>query len=157
MADRVLRDPKLIYVASSWRNPMQPAVVKVLEAARFNVYDFRNPDPGDHGFRWSQIDEEWLSWSPERYVQSLEHPIAVEGYGKDMAAMEAADTFVLVLPCGRSAHLELGWAVGQGKQTAILLGHDEFEPELMYRMVDFLAPSTMDLLAYLGVSDGWGG
>ena len=27
------------------------------------------------------------------------------------------DTFVLVLPCGRSAHLELGWAVGQGKRT----------------------------------------
>lgn len=27
----------------------------------------------------------------------------------------------MVLPCGKSAHLELGWAVGAGKRTIILL------------------------------------
>lgn len=41
---------------------------------------------------------------------------------------------VLVLPCGRSAHLELGWAVGAGKPTCILMAPNQ-EPELMYRMV----------------------
>jgi hypothetical protein len=71
-----------------------------------------------------------------------------------MAAMEKADAFVLVLPCGRSAHLELGWAVGAGKRTAILLdpdARDEVTPELMYRMVDFVTPSVYDLLGWLGV------
>jgi hypothetical protein len=62
----------------------------------------------------------------------IEHPRAIEGYDADFAAMEKADTFVMVLPCGKSAHLELGWAIGAGKRTAILL-EDPVEPELMYR------------------------
>lgn len=143
-----------IYVASSWRNAMQPAVVQLLRAVpTFDVYDFRNPRPGEHGFAWSEIDPDWLAWTPERYVECLDDPIAVAGYKSDYEAMEWADTFVLVLPCGRSAHLELGWAAGAGKETAILLSDDGFEPELMYRMVDHLAASPMDLLGVLGVQD----
>ena len=48
--------------------------------------------------------------------------------------MEWADAFVLLMPCGRSAHLEAGWAIGAGKPTAILLSAGE--PELMYKMAD---------------------
>jgi hypothetical protein len=44
--------------------------------------------------------------------------------------MEWADTCVLVLPCGRSAHLEAGWFCGQGKRC-IILTRDGEEPELM--------------------------
>jgi hypothetical protein len=146
-------ETKRIYVASSWRNGMQPAVVATLRAAGLEVYDFRNPEPGDNGFAWSQLDPDWLDWTPEAYVKHLDDPVAVDGYGKDFAAMEWADTFVLVLPCGRSAHLELGWAAGAGKRTAILLSEDGFEPELMYRMVDHLATSVFDLLGWLGVDD----
>ena len=40
---------------------------------------------------------------------------------KDMAALRSADATVLVLPCGRSAHLELGWAAGSGQRTVVLL------------------------------------
>jgi hypothetical protein len=36
--------------------------------------------------------------------------------------------------------LELGWFVGQGRKTAVLLD-DPCTPELMYRMVDFIAPT----------------
>jgi hypothetical protein len=87
----------------------------------------------------------------------LEHPRSIEGFDSDFDAMKRADTFVLVLPCGRSAHLELGWAVGAGKRTAILLDPDldtnTVTPELMYKMVDFIAPSVFDLLDWLGVED----
>jgi hypothetical protein len=86
------------------------------------------------------------------YLRMVAHPRAIEGYDADFAAMEKADTFVMVLPCGKSAHLELGWAVGAGKRTCILL-EDPVEPELMYRMVDHLSPNVMDLLAWLGVED----
>lgn len=90
--------------------------------------------------------------SVDTYLRMIEHPRAIEGFDADFAAMQTADTFVLVLPCGKSAHLELGWAVGAGKRTAVLL-EDPIEPELMYRMVDFLAPSLFDLLGWLGVED----
>jgi hypothetical protein len=46
----------------------------------------------------------------------------------------------------------MGWAVGHGKQTAILLD-ETFEPELMYRMVDHISTSLLDLLGWLGVED----
>lgn len=143
----------MIYVASSWRNIMQGAVVEVLRAAHFEVYDFKNP-PNGKGFHWREIGlphDNDLS-DPIEYLASLHHPRAIEGFESDFDAMEKADTFVLVLPCGRSAHLELGWAVGQGKKTAVLLD-DPCTPELMYKMVDYLAPNVMDLLGWLGVKD----
>jgi hypothetical protein len=140
-------------VASSWRNPMQPAVVEVLKAAGIDHYDFRNP-PNGAGFGWEQIGGRAFSDTEPKdaFVKMLEHPRAIEGFDADFTAMEKADTFVLVLPCGRSAHLELGWAVGAGKRTAILLD-DPCTPELMYRMVDHLATSVFDLLGWLGVED----
>lgn len=143
--------PDYVYVASSWRNPLQDAVVATLRAAGIDCYDFKNPDGGT-GFAWSSIDPDWESWTAAQYIEALEHPLAIAGYASDFAAMERADTFVLVLPCGRSAHLELGWAAGQGKRTAILT-HDGEEPELMARMVDHISPSLFDLLGWLGVQD----
>lgn len=93
---------------------------------------------------------DWVSL--ERYIGMVNHYRATIGFESDFGAMQKADTFVLVLPCGKSAHLELGWAVGAGKRTAILL-EDPVEPELMYRMADYLAPNLFDLLGWLGVED----
>ena len=136
-----------IYVASSWRNQQQPKVVKALRNAGHEVYDFRNPAPGDHGFGWSEIDPDWQQWNTEEFIQALEHPIAVAGFNKDLGGMESADAFVLVMPCGRSAHLEAGWAIGRGIPTAILLA--DAEPELMYRLADRLCTSLDEVLAWL--------
>ena len=46
-----------IYVASSWRNTHQQAIVAALREAGHDVYDFRNPRPGDKGFAWSRSEE----------------------------------------------------------------------------------------------------
>lgn len=123
-----------IYVASSWKNEIQPEIVECLSALGHEVYDFRNPDSTDGGFNWYKIDRNWQSWSPETYLKSLEHPRAVAGFNSDFEAMQWADAFVLVMPCGRSSHLEAGWAIGQGKPTCILLSDEPFEPELMYKL-----------------------
>jgi hypothetical protein len=45
-----------IYVASSWRNDVQPVAVEMFRQLGHEVYDFRNPRPGDNGFHWSDID-----------------------------------------------------------------------------------------------------
>lgn len=130
-----------IYVASSWRNAKQPDVVNELRQAGHNVYDFRNPAPGLHGFAWSSIDSKWKDWSPQEFTRALRHPAAVGGFYRDMQALKDARAVVLVMPCGRSAHLEFGWAVGRGKIGIILLS--DGEPELMYKMADHLC-STVD-------------
>jgi len=123
-----------VYIASSWRNNTQPLVVSALREQGFEVYDFRNPRPGDNGFHWSEIDPNWKQWTPEQLRDALQHPIAVSGFSSDMRALINCDMCVLVMPSGRSAHIEAGNAIGAGKPTAILLA--EGEPELMYRMAD---------------------
>ena len=137
-----------IYVASSWRNLAQPTVVRDLVKSGHSVYDFRNPAPGNNGFAWSSIDPNWKNWTPEEYIEALNHPAAIDGYYNDFDAMREADAVVLVLPCGRSAHLELGWAVGAGKITAILMLGDN-EPELMAKMVNLITPSIDVLVDWL--------
>ena len=44
-----------IYVASSWRNPYQPEVVKKLRELGHQVFDFRNPPDGKGGFFWKDV------------------------------------------------------------------------------------------------------
>ena len=139
---------KYVYVASSWRNQFQQGVIAALHVAGIDCFDFKNPNGGT-GFSWTEVEPgstpaaraKGSDWeSVDNYLTMVGHPRAIEGFDADFAAMEKADTFVLVLPCGKSAHLELGWAVGAGKRKAILL-EDRVERELMYKMVDHFSPN----------------
>lgn len=139
-----------IYVASSWRNPYQPGVVNALRMRGHEVYDFRNPFNGVPGFAWSEIDPDWRAWSAEKYRELLTtHPTAARGFVSDLRGMQWADTCVLVLPCGRSAHLEAGWFCGQGKRS-IILTRDGEEPELMALLATDICISVEEVLNVLG-------
>lgn len=131
-----------IYVASSWRNERQPEVVALLRELGHDVYDFRNPS-GRPGFHWSRIDPNWQKWSSEDFRKHLSHPWAQGGLIRDHEAMRACEVVVLVLPCGRSAHLELGWFIGKGRPAIILLS--DGEPELMYGLATKLCTSLEEL------------
>lgn len=138
-----------IYLASSWRNACQPAVVKGLRAVGHEVYDFQNPIPGNKGFAWSEIDPAWLEWDPARFVAVLDSSIARAGYRFDKAALDWCDTCVLLLPCGRSAHLEAGYAIGKGKPTLVVLAEERFEPELMYLLADVVVSDLGQMIPAL--------
>lgn len=133
-----------IYVASSWRNDIQPNIVRILRKIGHMVYDFRNPAPGQHGFAWSEIDPEWEGWCPEKYREMLLHPRAIEGFNFDKAALDWATAGVIVLPCGRSAHLEAGYLAGQGKRVAVVMLQHQ-EPDLMYLLGNKICVSIDDL------------
>ena len=137
-----------IYVASSWRNIEQPGIVAMLRSLGYEVYDFRNPPHGRGGFAWSDIDPNWKSWTADAYREALMSPIAEDGFRSDMDGMEWADACVLVLPCGRSAHLEAGWFAGKGKPCFVLTKDGE-EPELMAKMCEDICTSWDDLQASL--------
>lgn len=136
-----------IYVASSWRNPIQPSVVAELRLEGHTVYDFRNP-AGRTGFSWKQVAPGGEIKTFADYQAALAHPIAAAGYLSDYRAMEWADTCVLVLPCGRSAHLEAGWFAGRGKRVLILTSDGE-EPELMALMANGIFNRLSELMAEL--------
>lgn len=138
-----------IYLASSWRNPFQPVAVEILRNAGHEAYDFRNPPGGiPNGFRWSQLDPDWQAWKATTYRKMLEKPLARRGFKSDFDGMQWADVGLLVLPCGRSAHLELGWMAGAGKRT-IILTRDGEEPELMALLATEICVDMDEVLASL--------
>lgn len=137
-----------IYVASSWRNQLQPSVVAMLREFGHEVYDFRNPTPGNSGFGWRKCGD-FDAYTIPGYLQALESKRALEGYMLDKAALDWCDTCVLVLPCGRSAHLEAGYAAGQGKRVYFLLHETGFEPELMYLLGTRCATSVTEIIEWL--------
>ena len=134
-----------IYVASSWKNQYYPQVVEALRAAGHDVYDFRNPPHGGNGFRWTDIDPEAQKWGFAEYSKNLDHQLAQRQFKADLDALNWADTCVLVLPCGRSAHTEAGWLAGRGKKVLVYIPVFE-EPELMYKLFDGVVGSLDELL-----------
>lgn len=133
------------------------------------MYDFRNPLPGQHGFSWketSAVPPE--QWTVDEFNAALETEPANRGFGLDMAALIWCDVCVCVLPSGKDAHLEVGWAAGAGKKTAVLLlgPKDPFflpgqpkwtqrgwEPGLMYKMCDLVVGDVERVSAWLRLLD----
>jgi hypothetical protein len=138
-----------IYVASSWRNPFQPEIVEALRLDGHAVYDFRAPNVAFGGFKWGDIDLEPGTVTAADYRDKLlTHPMASRGFVADLRAMQWADTCLLVLPSGRSAHLEAGWFCGQGKRC-IILTRDGEEPELMALLATDICISMEEVMRAL--------
>lgn len=136
-----------IYVASSWRNIYQPAAVAALRSLGHEVYDFMDSD----GFSWKETDSgDESEWDFDAWVNALKHPAAERGFARDMAALATAHRCLLVLPCGRSAHLEAGYAIGQGKPTAVWCPQYD-TPDLMVKMADVVVDHLDDVFDWLGV------
>lgn len=152
-----------IYVASSWRNPIQPVVVSMLRRERHEVYDFRNPESDGGAFSWSEVADPhenfdpdiWQKWTNTEAIAALEHPIARGGFASDWTALTRATCGVLVVPSGRSAHLEAGVMVGMGKPVAVLLTAPGQEAELMYAMTDLVTESLQRLVSWVNGSPEW--
>jgi hypothetical protein len=137
-----------VYVASSWKNQLQEEMCYRLRTeGRHQVYDFKHPNSCP-GFHWSSIGPGHESWTAEQLSAGLEAPRARETYHSNFEALSSCDVCVLVLPCGRSSHLEAGYAVGCNRPLYIL----QLEPqpaELMYRMARKVVSSIEELIELL--------
>lgn len=144
---------KRIYLASSWKNTDQPLMLQCLRDAGHRVYDFRNPwDLGYTGFSWHKAgydpNDPTTNTDIDTYLKALDTDAAQHGFQTDMDAMVWADTCVLLLESGRSAHLEAGWFVGNGVPTIVFMS-ELHQPELMYKMCDAIVTNIDDLIKYL--------
>jgi hypothetical protein len=126
---------KRIYIASSWRNPYQQQLVKLLREVGNQVYDFKDDtryrvknddpqafiaEPQSTSFSWSELDVNWKDWSPKDFRQKLiSKDRASHGFIGDLRGMEWANTCILCQPCGNSAHIEAGYMKGRGKRLII--------------------------------------
>ena len=133
----------IIYLIGSLRNPRVPVVAALLRDAGYEVFD-------DWYAAGSHADEAWQAYEIQRghdYTQALQGYAAQHVYHYDRHHLLRADLVVLLGPAGKSGHLELGWALGQGKPGYICLDtHVPDRYDVMYCFATAVCAATKDLL-----------
>ena len=97
---------------------------------------------------WKNIDPEFDKWTVSDYKKGLEHPASERQFQADLDALNWADTCLLVLPCGRSAHTEAGWMKGAGKKVIAYIPEMQ-EAELMYKLFDLVSDDMEEINEFL--------
>lgn len=144
---------KKLYIAGSLRNPAIPKVAQAIRDAvpRLDVFDdwyAVGPDADDH----------WRDYEKSKghcFLQALGGHTAQHVFEFDKCNLDDSDGLLLVLPAGKSAHLELGYMRGRDKWTGILL--ESADPErwdIMYQFSDYIFQSLEEVLAQLKWSEG---
>lgn len=118
-----------LYLIGSMRNPAIAETANALEKALgIEVY-----------CSWAcagpTADEYWKAFEIERghnYAEAMEGHHARDIFETDKRHLDRCDAAVLLLPAGRSGHLELGYTIGRGKPGYILLD-DPDRWDIMYR------------------------
>jgi hypothetical protein len=101
-----------IYVASSIKNEKEVLELgKVLRDNGHEVDLFCEERPGRKVFRESDI-KNIDSYDAKEF---LKLPEVKKGFREDKKWIDWSDCCILLLPAGRSAHLELGYSVGKEK------------------------------------------
>lgn len=121
-AKRVKSKARSIYVIGSMRNPRIPEVAKALRGVGWDAYD-------DWHSSGPESDDYWQAYEKHRgrtYREALAGVHAQNVFELDKRHLDRCDACVLVMPCGKSGHLELGYMRGRDKPGYILL---DGEPE----------------------------
>jgi nucleoside 2-deoxyribosyltransferase len=120
---------KRVYVIGSLRNPAIPLVAFNLRAQGLEVFD-------DWYAAGPKADDHWKSYEQGRgrnFIQALQGRAATNVFRFDKANLDRCDAAVLVLPAGKSGHMELGYFLGCGKPGYILLDSDADRWDVMYK------------------------
>lgn len=133
-----------LYLMGSLGNKRIPVLAAKLRRQGFDVFDdWFTPGP--------EADEHW-----REYEQGRGHDLvtALEGYAAnnifdfDKRHLNASELGMLVLPAGRSGHLELGYLTGRGKPTYILMEGEPDRYDVMYRFAEQVFRDEAEMLAY---------
>jgi hypothetical protein len=120
-------------IISRWRNRegVEELTNKIRQKGK-TVYSFIEGDGSEHELKDSE-----QKYHPEEFMKKYESipdwkndPAVREIFEIDLEAMKNAETVILLLPAGKSAHIEAGIAYGTGKKL-ILIGEQK-ETESLY-------------------------
>ena len=115
------------FVSGRWRN--RDNVLELTRKIRqkgYKVYCFLEATHSIHRIKddpeQSMQDFEKLDWRNDKYVKKV--------FENDIDGEKASSTFIMLLPVGKSCHIEAGVAYGLGKKC-ILIGEQK-EAESLY-------------------------
>lgn len=119
-----------VYLIGSLRNPHIPSIAETLRSWGCEVFD-------DWYAAGPEADDYWQKYEQGRgrtYKEALDGLAADHVFNFDQAHLDRCDAVVLVLPAGKSGHLEFGYCIGQGKPGFILMPEDAERWDVMYRL-----------------------
>jgi hypothetical protein len=138
------RMPK-VYVIGSLRNPKIPEIANKLRGQGYEVFD-------DWYAAGPEADDKWKEYEQARgrnYRQALNGHAATHVFEFDKTHLDESDAVVLVLPAGKSGHMELGYCIGKGLPGYILLEEGSDRWDVMYKFADGVFDSIEDLVVRL--------
>ena len=132
---------KQIYLIGSLRNEAVPTTGVYLRTLGFEVFDqwYSAGERADDAF----YDYAKLrGWS---YQEALDSYAAKHIFSFDKFHIDRSDIGVLVMPAGKSGHLELGYMIGCGKPGYILFDKEPERLDQMHAFADRVFFSVDDL------------
>ena len=136
-----------VYIIGSLRNPEVTKLAKDIREQFPNVEVF-----DDWMAAGPEADDFWRDYEKAK-GNSLEE--ALKGYAAqhvfnyDKGHLDTSDVVILMLPAGKSGHLELGYSIGKGKRSAILLDSQPDRYDVMYAFADKVTDSKEALIQWL--------
>ncbi len=130
----------------SLRNPQVTVIAEKLRDAGFDVFD-------DWYAAGPEADDAWQRYETERghtYPEALAGYAAQHVYKYDREHLDRCHIGVLVLPAGKSGHLELGYLLGRGKPAYILLADKVERFDVMYNFATKVFLTVDEMLNELG-------
>ncbi len=144
---------KVLYLVGSLRNPRIPELAKWLRkefatlGQDVEVFD-------DWYSAGEEADDKWKEYEIGRghsYQEALEGYAARHVFEFDKYHLDRATHVVLVLPAGKSGHMEITYAkYGAGAKAAVLLEPDA-DPrwDVMYQFLDKILGSDEEIVSWL--------
>lgn len=135
---------KSIYIIGSLRNPVIPEIAKELKVMGIDAFaQWWGAGP--------EADDWWKTYNERMgipYEEALTDYAATNVFEFDKTHIDRCDATLLVLPAGKSGHLELGYSIGTGKHGYILaddkLGKERWD--VMYRFADKVFMTKEEML-----------
>jgi len=142
-----------IYLASSWKNENLVSIVADFFRYRGHEVDaFVDDSKGRYVFHWSEmLDSPDKSKSKLNAITFLKDKRSQKAFIEDKKWLDWCDICILILPSGRSAHLEAGYAKGQGK-VLVIYSSIEFpagEFDVMYGFADLLSIDLKEIEEFI--------
>ena len=136
---------KSIYLIGALKNNKIPLLGNALRAEGFEVFDdWISPGP--------EADQFLLEYERTRghgYKEALKGYAAQHNFTFDKEHLDRCDIAVMVMPCGKSGHTELGYVRGCGKPGYILFESEPDRMDLMYNFATDIFFNQEDLIQAL--------
>lgn len=135
----------MIYLIGSLRNENIPKLAKALRKEGHEVFDdWHCPGP--------ETDDYWQAYEKSRgrsYADALNAPHAWNVFRFDKLHLDRASAVVLIMPAGRSGHLEFGYSIGMGKRGFVFFDKEPERWDVMYRFATAVCFGPGELIKQL--------